>query len=152
MSLPPISNSNMDCLFCRIVVRGIPAEVLYEGERVIAILDRYPIHRGHALILPKGHFTNLLQLPADNFHEIMHATQTVAEAIVRSLDLKGFNVFSNNGAIAGQSIFHFHIHVTPRFPDDMVRFAHGQKTYADGEMAQYGARIRSCIQSNSHKE
>ena len=148
MSLPPISNLSMDCLFCKIVARDIPAEILYEGERAIAILDRYPIHRGHTLILPKGHFIDLLQLPADNFQEIMHATRTVADALVRSLNLQGFNVFSNNGAVAGQSVFHFHIHVTPRYHDDMIRFAHGHNTYTEGEMAQYGARIRSSIESN----
>jgi histidine triad (HIT) family protein len=135
----------MDCLFCRIISHDIPAEILYEGEKAIAILDRFPIHPGHALILPKLHCIDFLHLPADSFQEIMFATQTVADALVRSLNLEGFNVFSNNGRIAGQSVFHFHIHVTPRYHDDAVRFAHGKETYTEGEMAQYGVRIRSSM-------
>ena len=147
MSPAPIS----DCLFCRIISRDLPAEVLYENDRAIAILDRLPIHPGHALILPKQHFPDLLHLPLDHLGPIMEASQTVAGALVRSLDLEGFNMFSNNGAIAGQSVFHFHIHITPRFPNDMIRFAHGQKTYAAGEMPEYGSKIRACIQPLKRK-
>jgi histidine triad (HIT) family protein len=103
------------------------------------------------LILPKQHFRDLLLLPSDHAGPVMEAAQVVAGALVRSLDLEGFNMFSNNGAIAGQSVFHFHIHITPRFPNDMIRFAHGQKSYAGGEMSEYGSRIRACIQPLNRK-
>jgi len=149
MSLPSIPGHDANCIFCKVVAGTIPAEILYNGEKVIALLDRYPIHPGHALIIPKVHCVDLLDLPSESFQEIVHTTQTVARALVGSLKLEGFNVFSNNGAIAGQSVFHFHIHITPRFRDDMIRFVHGHDTYAPGEMATYGERIRKHIRTGS---
>ena len=151
MSPPSIPGQGSDCIFCRIIAGTIPAEILYSGEQVISILDRFPIHPGHALILPKAHCVDLLHLPPESYEEVIHATRTVAGALVSALKLEGFNIFSNNGEIAGQSVFHFHIHVTPRFRGDMIRFAHGQATYADGEMRKYGDKIRQHIHTGSFK-
>jgi histidine triad (HIT) family protein len=75
----------------------------------------------------------------------MEATQRVTRAMVQSLRLEGFNIFSNNGAIAGQSVFHFHWHVTPRYREDNIRFELTLKQYSDGQMADYGQRIREFI-------
>ena len=75
----------------------------------------------------------------------MEATQRVSRAMVASLQLEGFNIFSNNGAIAGHSVFHFHWHVTPRYKDDYIRFEPTLKQYSDGQMATYGQRIREFI-------
>jgi histidine triad (HIT) family protein len=75
----------------------------------------------------------------------MEATQRVSRAMVESLRLEGFNIFSNNGAIAGQSVFHFHWHVTPRYRDDNIRFELTLKQYSEGQMATYGHRIREVI-------
>jgi histidine triad (HIT) family protein len=151
MSLPSVAGHDPDCIFCRIVSGTIPAEIIHNGQKVLALLDRYPIHPGHTLIIPKAHCVDLLQLPADVFEEILQTTQAVARALTESLALEGFNVFSNNGEIAGQSVFHFHMHVTPRFRDDSIRFAHGKTTYAPGEMALYGERIRKHFQTGSFK-
>ena len=108
----------MDCIFCKIIQRTIYAEVLYENDRVISILDINPIHFGHALVIPKRHCIDFLSIPEADLHDVLHATQIVARAIVSSLNLEGYNIFSNNGRIAGQSVFHFHMHITPRYPDD----------------------------------
>lgn len=137
---------NNECIFCRIVRHEIPAEILVENERVISILDINPIHFGHALVIPKTHCQDLLSIPEDDLHHVLHATQIVARAIVKSLHLDGFNVFSNNGEIAGQSVFHFHMHVTPRYKNDNIRFVLQLKSYHNGAMAEYGARIRNCIE------
>jgi len=75
----------------------------------------------------------------------MEATQRVSRAMVAGLRLEGFNIFSNNGAIAGQSVFHFHWHVTPRYRDDNIRFELTLKQYSDGQMATFGQRIRAFI-------
>jgi histidine triad (HIT) family protein len=66
--------------------------------------------------------------------------------LVQSLKLEGYNLFSNNGTIAGQSVFHFHLHITPRYRDDNIRFVINLKKYSDGEMKQYGVKIRKFIQ------
>lgn len=139
----------MDCIFCRIIAREIPAEILFENEQVISFLDINPIHYGHALVLPKKHCTNFLDLPSETYHSILDATQTVAKALVQGLNLEGFNIFSNNGTIAGQSVFHFHLHVTPRFSDDNIRFVLKLKQYSDGELKRYGSIIRQYIPSPS---
>lgn len=143
----------MDCIFCSIVAGKVPAEIVYSGHRVLAFLDVQPIHPGHVLIIPKQHYSDLIGLPGEYHEEIMAAAQTIAGALIRSLDLKGFNLFSNNGAIAGQSVFHFHLHVTPRYQDDNIRFVHGTKMYGPGEMTLLGSRIRQAIRKiESSKE
>ena len=135
----------MDCIFCSIIKHQVPAEILYENDRVIAILDINPIHYGHALVIPKIHCPDFLSIPETDLHDVLHVTQIVARAIVQSLNLEGFNIFSNNGRVAGQSVFHFHMHVTPRFPDDNIKFVLQLKTYKDGAMADYANKIRQNI-------
>jgi len=134
--------SDPHCVFCRIVTREFPAEILWEDDRVMAILDINPIHYGHALVIPKGHARDLLTLNEDDLRAVMSATQKVARALVQGLGLEGFNIFSNNGKIAGQSVFHFHMHVTPRYPDDNIRFVLQLKTYRNDAMAEYARKIR----------
>jgi histidine triad (HIT) family protein len=132
----------MSCVFCRIIQHELPAEVLFENDRVIAILDINPIHFGHALVIPKRHCTDFLGLDETELHEILRGSQRVARALVSTLGLEGFNIFSNNGAIAGQSVFHFHMHVTPRYPNDNIRFVLRLQSYTNGALADYGKRIR----------
>ena len=135
----------MDCTFCKIIAHDLPAEVLLENEKVIAILDINPIHHGHALIIPRKHCVDFLSIPESDLHDVLHASQIVARALVDSLGLEGFNVFSNNGRIAGQSVFHFHMHITPRYPDDDIRFVLKLKSYSHGAMADYAQKIRAHI-------
>jgi histidine triad (HIT) family protein len=137
----------MECVFCRIIRGEIPAEVLFETEKVIAILDINPIHYGHALVLPKRHCRDFLELDGEELDAIARGAQMVARALVATLGLEGFNVFSNNGAIAGQSVFHFHLHVTPRYPNDDIRFVLQLQSYTHGAMAEYGRRIRAQLPS-----
>jgi len=96
-----------------IIERKIPAEILYENDCALSILDINPIHYGHALVIPKRHHRDFLEVEADELSGIMQAVHTVSCAIVKAFKLQGFNFFANNGAIAGQSVFHFHIHITP---------------------------------------
>jgi histidine triad (HIT) family protein len=132
----------MDCIFCKIIARELPAEILYENDRVIAILDINPIHHGHALVIPKEHCLDFLTIPESDLHDVLHVTQKIARALVDALDLKGFNIFSNNGRIAGQSVFHFHMHVTPRYSDDNIKFVLQLKRYEHNAMKEFGDRIR----------
>jgi histidine triad (HIT) family protein len=135
----------MDCVFCKIAAHQLPAEVLYEDDIVIAILDINPIHYGHALVIPKAHCLDFLHVRESDLHSVLHVTQMVARAIVTSLKLEGFNIFSNNGKIAGQSVFHFHMHVTPRYPDDNIHFLLELKSYSGNTMAEYAEKIRQHI-------
>ena len=137
----------IDCVFCRIVERTSHAEILHENEAAIAILDTRPIHFGHALIIPKVHCRTFLELPSDSAGGVMESARLVCRALVSSFQLEGFNIFCNNGEVAGQSIFHFHWHITPRYANDNIRFELKLKQYPDGEMATYANRIRAHIHS-----
>jgi histidine triad (HIT) family protein len=136
-----------DCVFCRIIARTARAEILHENEEAIAILDTRPIHFGHALIIPKVHCRTFIELPSDSLAGVMESTRLVCRALVSSFQLEGFNIFSNNGEVAGQSIFHFHWHITPRYANDNIRFELKLNQYPDGEMATYANRIRAHIHS-----
>ena len=136
-----------DCTFCRIVSKQVPSEILYENEHAVSILDINPIHYGHSLIIPKRHCRDFLELPQETFSSILEAANVVSHALVKGLKLEGFNLFSNNGKIAGQSVFHFHLHITPRYEDDDIRFVLKLKKYSNGEMEQYARLIKQNIQS-----
>jgi histidine triad (HIT) family protein len=137
----------MDCVFCRIVSRSAPAEILFENETAIAILDNRPIHYGHALVLPKTHCRTFLDMTPESMNGVMEAARRVTQALVSGFQLDGFNIFCNNGEVAGQSVFHFHWHITPRYADDNIRFELKLKQYPDGEMSVFADRIRTHIHS-----
>ena len=136
----------MQCIFCEIIRGKAPAEILYRTERAVAILDIHPIHFGHALIFPSTHAASFLEVPEEELAEVMRGAAVVSRAIVESLKPHAFNIFSNNGEAAGQSVFHFHFHITPRYENDDIRFILKLKDYPDGEMNRYAELIRKRIQ------
>ena len=134
----------MSTIFTKIINREIPAEILYESDGVIAIIDIMPIHFGHALIIPKKEYKNFLEVPESELGDLMRVTQKVAQALVKAFNLEGFNFFANNGEIAGQSVFHFHIHVTPRYKDDGISFHRNLKKYENPlKMKEVADKIRA---------
>ena len=135
----------MHCEFCKIIRGESNAEILYTNQHAIAILDIRPIHYGHALVIPKKHYETFLDVQAAELNELILAVKTVSSAIVKSFNPPGFNIFSNNGKAAGQSVFHFHFHVTPRYEADNIQFVLNLKKYSDGEMASYAYHIRKQI-------
>jgi len=133
------------CIFCKIVRHESASEIIYESPRVLGILDVRPIHFGHALVIPKNHCRDFLALQHDDLHDILDGSQRIARALVSSLGLEGFNIFSNNGHSAGQSVFHFHMHVVPRYSDDNIKFVLQLKHYTGGEMGMMADRIRRAL-------
>lgn len=141
-----------ECLFCDIVARSVPAEVLYEDTHSIAILDINPIHYGHSLVIPRIHCKDFLELPEESYHSLLGTARIVTQAIIKILKPDGYNLFSNNGQTAGQSVFHFHLHITPRYRDDNIRFVLRLKNYSDGDLHRYGELLRSSIRFSGTKE
>lgn len=135
----------MSTIFTKIINREIPSEILYETDHVISIIDIMPIHYGHALVIPKKEYKNFLEVPEAELGELMIVAQKVAKSIVKTFNLEGFNLFANNGEIAGQSVFHFHIHITPRYANDNISFHLTLKKYAEGQMKEVADKIRSNI-------
>lgn len=106
------------CIFCKIAAGEIPAKTLYEDEEFRVILDLGPATRGHALILPKNHYRNLFELPDEEAEKVMVLAKKMAVRIREKLHCDGFNLVQNNEEVAGQTVFHFHMHLIPRYKDD----------------------------------
>ncbi len=103
-----------DCIFCAIAAGEIPSFKVYEDDLVLAYLDINPFSEGHTLVIPKNHYTGLLDTPADVLKEIIVRVQKVAAHLKATLPCDGFNVLQNNGASAGQTVPHIHFHIVPR--------------------------------------
>ncbi len=109
-----------DCIFCKIVKGEIPCEKLGENDDFICFLDIKPINEGHALIVPKRHFRDLMDFPAELDKGYFAFCQEMARKIVKAVKADGFNLGMNNGAAAGQIVLHQHTHIIPRFSDDAL--------------------------------
>lgn len=109
-----------DCIFCKIAGGEIPAATLYEDQDFRVILDLGPASRGHALILPKEHYANLYEMPEELLGKAASLAKKMGEAMKKALKCDGLNLVQNNGAAAGQTVFHFHIHLIPRYDNDKV--------------------------------
>ncbi len=107
-----------NCIFCKIANGEIPSQTLYEDENFRVILDLGPATKGHALILPKEHYANLYELPEDLAGEVMKTAKKVMAKMTDRLGCEGFNLIQNNGDLAGQTVFHFHMHMIPRYQAD----------------------------------
>jgi histidine triad (HIT) family protein len=134
----------MDCIFCDIAAKVSEAEIVFENEKFIAFLDINPINYGHTLVIPKTHHDNYLTIPAQELAEMTKLTQFIAGSVKRALNSDGFNIISNNGLSAGQSVFHFHYHIIPRYEND---FFIKPRTieYKSSEIESYGDKVRGAI-------
>ena len=110
----------MDCIFCKLANGEIPTATLYEDDDFRVILDQGPATKGHALILPKKHYANLYELPEELAARAMVLAKRMAGAMTEALNCDGFNLVQNNGEAAGQSVFHFHMHLIPRYHNDQA--------------------------------
>ena len=109
-----------NCIFCKIANGEIPSATLYEDEDFRVILDLGPATKGHALILPKNHFANLFEIPEDMDAKAFILAKKIAKKIKDVFGCDGVNIVQNNGVAAGQTVFHFHIHLIPRNNEDHV--------------------------------
>ena len=107
-----------DCIFCKIANGEIPSRTLYEDEKFRVILDLSPATRGHALIMPKDHASNLYELPEESAGAVMVLAKKLAAAMNERLHCDGLNLVQNNGETAGQTVSHFHLHMIPRYVND----------------------------------
>lgn len=122
-----------NCIFCKIANGDIPSATLYEDEEFRVILDVNPAAKGHALILPKKHAANLFELPDETASKALVLAKKIAFTLQEGLNADGINVLQNNGEAAGQTVFHFHMHLIPRKKGDTVNvnWEFGKLTEAD---------------------
>jgi len=107
-----------DCIFCKIANGEIPTNTLYEDNLFRVIFDASPATKGHALIIPKSHYANLLELDVNEASKVLPLAQKIASAMKEELDWDGMNLVQNNEEVAGQTVFHFHMHIIPRYKND----------------------------------
>jgi histidine triad (HIT) family protein len=110
----------MDCIFCKIVADDIPSHKVYEDDATLAFLDISPASRGHTLVIPKEHAADVYEISSEALSSVAYAVQHVARRLQRMLQADGLNILQNNGFAAGQTVFHYHVHLIPRWQGDRV--------------------------------
>ena len=107
-----------DCIFCKIVNKEIPAEIVYEDEKVLVFPTKEPVTKSHILVVPKTHSENILDIEKETLEKLIGVTQTLARQSIKQNSATGVNILHAAGNDAQQSFFHFHIHIVPRYSDD----------------------------------
>ncbi|HEY4812338.1 MAG TPA: HIT family protein [Solirubrobacteraceae bacterium] len=110
-----------DCIFCKIVAGELPARIIDEDEHTIAFMDIAPATRGHALVIPRAHSTDLLSIDPEDLSAVARAAQRLAKRAKERLGADGVNLLNSCGRAAWQTVFHFHVHVIPRYDDDPLK-------------------------------
>ncbi len=113
--------SDPDCIFCKIVAGELPARIVASDERTLSFMDIAPATRGHALVIPRAHSRDLLSVGSEDLQATVAAAQRLAARAVERLGAEGVNVLNSCGPAAWQTVFHFHLHVIPRYRDDPLR-------------------------------
>ncbi|MBV8955928.1 MAG: HIT family protein [Solirubrobacterales bacterium] len=113
--------SDADCIFCKIIGGEVPGQIIDQDERTVAFMDISPATRGHALVVPRRHARDLLAIEAGDLAATIEGAQRVARRISERLRPDGVNLLNSCGRAAWQTVFHFHIHVIPRYADDPLR-------------------------------
>ena len=113
--------ADQDCIFCKILAGDLPALIFDEDERTIAFMDIAPATRGHALVIPRAHSTDLLSIEPEDLAAVALAAQRLANRAKERLGADGVNLLNSCGRAAWQTVFHFHVHVIPRYEDDPLR-------------------------------
>ena len=110
------------CIFCKIIRNEMPAFKVYETSKNLAFLDIHPLTKGHCLIIPKKHAENIFDISPDDLKVLMSDAQKLAKILKISLKAQGMNLINSSGKIAGQSVYHFHFHLIPRYENDDLQF------------------------------
>ncbi|MFX1308354.1 MAG: HIT family protein [Promethearchaeota archaeon] len=126
-----------DCIFCKIIEREIPSKIIFEDDLTLAFLDISPISKGHTIIIPKNHYSNLEDIPNKELTELYKIVKKLATKIHKNLEIDGYNVLQNNFKAAGQEIIHFHVHIIPRnYDDNRFRIKIPRTQASDDELNQ----------------
>lgn len=141
-------SDHIDCVLCKIAAHEAAAQVIYEDNEIMAILDLYPATRGHMLVIPKKHIANAYEMPEGTGKRIMECALRLCKAIRRGLNPDGLNLIQANGEAGGQTIDHFHLHIVPRYNNDevLLKFGHGNQPADGKELSDTAAAIRLELQ------
>ena len=131
-----------NCIFCKIANGEIPSATIYEDEDFRAILDLGPASKGHALLLPKEHYADLFALPDETAEIVLPVAKKIVSRMKDVLGCDGYNLVQNNGECAGQTVFHFHMHMIPRYKDDKVGLGWKMGELSDADRDEILAKLK----------
>jgi histidine triad (HIT) family protein len=131
-----------DCLFCGIVSGDVPGQIVDSDEHTVAFMDINPATRGHALVVPRNHSKDLLEIGDEDLAQTMTAARRLAERMREVLKPDGINLLNSCGSAAWQTIFHFHVHVIPRYEDDPLKLPWVPGPGDEGEIAAVADELR----------
>lgn len=134
-----------NCIFCKLANGDIPTATVYEDEYLRAIMDAAPANKGHIIILPKSHAAGIYELEDEYVSRAFVLAKKLAVALKKLTGCDGVNILQNNGEAAGQTVFHFHVHVIPRFKDDDCTIVWKPTSYEDGEASEVAKKIAELL-------
>jgi len=134
-----------ECVFCKIVEGTIPSTKVYEDDNVLAFLDISPGNKGHTLVVPKGHYQKLTDIPAEELSAVMLIVQKLSQPVADAVGAPAYNIEQANGGEAGQVVPHAHFHIIPRFAEDEVQMAWAPGKYDEGEAEQVAEKIKALL-------
>ena len=138
-----------DCVFCQNVIKKRDAFVIYENENVLTFMDKFPVEPGHVLVIPKSHYENILDIDYDLYLEVHRVSKLLCLPVIRALHADAINVGQNNGTCANQKVFHYHVHLIPRFCGREIGWR-ARNSASDDELDEIAERIKAEI-GNSDK-
>jgi histidine triad (HIT) family protein len=131
-----------DCLFCKIAAGEVPAEIVQEDDATLAFMDINPWTRGHALVIPRNHSRNLYEVPDEDLSQTLAAAKRLAVRMRDRLGCDGVNLINSAEPAAWQTIFHFHVHVIPRYDDDPLQLPTRPQQADQDELAELASELR----------
>lgn len=132
-----------NCIFCSIIGNEISSTTIYEDAVVKVILDISPANKGHAIIIPKKHFKDIFELDEETASHIFAIATKISKAMKKVLNCDGINILQNNGEAAGQTVYHFHMHIIPRYLKDTITISWKTGSYTQGEAEEIAEDIRN---------
>ena len=133
---------NDDCLFCGIVAGDVPGQIVDSDEHTVAFMDINPATRGHALVIPREHSADLMEIADEDLERTFAAARRLAKRMEETLEPDGFNILNSCRPAAWQTVFHFHVHVVPRYDDDPLKLPWTPRSADPDEIARIAEQIR----------
>ena len=133
------------CIFCKIANGEIPSYKVYEDNDFLAFLDLSQTTKGHTLIIPKKHYSNLLEVNFEELSNLFNIVQKISKAIQKTTNATGFNILNNCGTSAGQTVMHFHIHIIPRYDYDNFKISFSNNPISDNDFKVLSQSINNNI-------
>jgi len=139
-----------NCIFCKIAAGEIPAAVVHQDEHLVVFLDISPLAEGHLLVIPREHWANLADMPAEQCAGLFSFMPRLGQALLKVTGAAGFNLLLNSGAVAGQVVPHVHCHLVPRRAGDGLGYRWNARQYAAGRDSELAVAYRKCLTAAEH--